>query len=236
MPINRAWDINKIDALAQEVVVAPPEAKYTRIKDLETEYQHQACIKRGEFAVPPNKSNRNLSCPCLFHGFASGPVTMASTSTRAAAMKRILTPSMALKGHREQIKYISYFPDGQRIITGSNDKTTRQWDLKAGKEIEDARDVCEGEVEAVARSVAVSRDGRWLVTGGGNWESGDLKTCEVETGIVKRLEGHSLWINCIDISMDSKLLASGSEDETARIWNRQTRGWSILGLREKLRC
>jgi hypothetical protein len=69
--------------------------------------------------------------------------------------------------------------------------------------------------------VAVSQDGRWVVTGGGR--SGGLKVCEVETGIVKILEGHSRWeTNCIDISADSTLLASRSDDETTRIWNLET--------------
>lgn len=45
------------------------------------------------------------------------------------------------------------------MISGSGDKTTRQWDLEAGKEIEDAQDVCEQEVYAVG----VSRNGRWIV-------------------------------------------------------------------------
>jgi WD40 repeat protein len=108
----------------------------------------------------------------------------------------------------------SYFPDGQRMISGSWDKTSRQWDLKAGKEIEGARDVCEGDVWAVA----VSQDGRWVVTGGG----GELKAYEVETGIVNIFEGHSQDILCVDISADSTLLASGSYDETTRIWNLET--------------
>jgi WD40 repeat protein len=106
------------------------------------------------------------------------------------------------------------------MISGSDDQTTRQWDLKAGKEIEGARDVCEGVVFAVA----VSQDGRWVVTGGGHLSSGpgELKVCEVETGIVKTLEGHSLAIFYIDICADSTLLASGSFDETMRIWNLET--------------
>ncbi|KAG2339313.1 hypothetical protein BDR05DRAFT_968057 [Suillus weaverae] len=80
---------------------------------------------------------------------------MASTSTKVATMKSILTPSMTLKGHREGIPSISYFPDSQRMISGSLDRTTRQWDLKAGTEIERARGVFEKKVWAVA----VSRDG-----------------------------------------------------------------------------
>ncbi|KIK31781.1 hypothetical protein CY34DRAFT_51885, partial [Suillus luteus UH-Slu-Lm8-n1] len=54
------------------------------------------------------------------------------------------------KGHGEEILSLSYFPDGQRMISGSDDKTARQWDLKAGKEIEEARSDCEGYVYAVA--------------------------------------------------------------------------------------
>ncbi|KAG1811644.1 WD40-repeat-containing domain protein [Suillus variegatus] len=143
---------------------------------------------------------------------------MASAPTsKAAPMRSNLTPSMTLNGHGNLIQSISYFPDGQRMISGSEDKTARQWDLKAGKEIEDSRSICENEV----RAVGVSRDGRWVVTstGGGDRSSAELKACEVETGNVKTFKGHSRRIRCIDISMDSKLLASGSDDQTARIWS-----------------
>ncbi|KAG1859348.1 hypothetical protein DFJ58DRAFT_288372 [Suillus subalutaceus] len=140
---------------------------------------------------------------------------MASASRKVATTKSNLTPSMTLKGHGNWIRSMSYFPDGQRMISGSLDGISRQWDLKAGKEIEEARNVCEGS----AHAVAVSRDGRWVVTGGGR---GELKACEVETGIVKIFEGHSRQIYCIDISADSTLLASVSDDETARIWNLET--------------
>lgn len=41
------------------------------------------------------------------------------------------------------------------MISGSGDKTTRQWDLESGREIE-ARDVCEQEVLAVGVSRVVT--------------------------------------------------------------------------------
>ncbi|KIK35487.1 hypothetical protein CY34DRAFT_812087 [Suillus luteus UH-Slu-Lm8-n1] len=143
---------------------------------------------------------------------------MASASTRVATTKSILTPSMTLKGHGNWIDSISYFPDGQRMISGSDDATTRQWDLKEGKEIEEVQDVCGEQV----RGVAVSRDSRWVVTGGGESNRVELKVCEVETGIVRKLQGHSQMITCIDISEDNALLASGSWDYTVRIWNLET--------------
>jgi hypothetical protein len=108
------------------------------------------------------------------------------------------------------------------MLSGSADKTVRQWDLKEGKEIEEVREVCEEEVSAVA----VSRDSRWIVTAGGSFGdagTAELKVCDVETGTMKNLQGHSQMIECIDISADNTLVASGSAaDTTARIWNLET--------------
>lgn len=95
---------------------------------------------------------------------------MASASTKSAAMKAILIPSITLNGHESWIRSISYFPDGQRMISGSDDRTARQWDLKSGKEIKEVRGVCKGRVY----TVAVSRDGRWVVIGGED-DCGELK-------------------------------------------------------------
>ncbi|KAG1793979.1 uncharacterized protein HD556DRAFT_460680 [Suillus plorans] len=103
---------------------------------------------------------------------------MASSSMQpdAAENKSILTSVMTLEGHEpwkflyedgehHEFKYIlsiSYSPDDKQMISGSGDKTIRRWDLREGKEIEEAREVCENGIDAVA----VSRDGRWVVTAG----------------------------------------------------------------------
>ncbi|OJA15168.1 hypothetical protein AZE42_10082 [Rhizopogon vesiculosus] len=146
---------------------------------------------------------------------------MTSTRRAAAPTKSTgtLTPVITLEGHDGGIQCMSYFPDGKRIISGSWDKTARQWDLQAGKEIVRARDASEHGVHAVV----VSRDGRWVITAGGDVEHGKLKGREVETGVVKKFQGHSSQITCIDVSPDNKLLASGSgEDMAVRIWSLNT--------------
>ncbi|KAG2737410.1 tricorn protease domain 2-containing protein [Suillus brevipes Sb2] len=155
---------------------------------------------------------------------------MASSSTQpiATADKSILIPVMTgltLEGH-EPYKYltsdddqdefnrvscISYFPDGKQMISGSRDKTIRRWDLRKGKEIEKDRQICEN-VEAVG----VSRNGRWVVIAGGH----GIKVSEVETGIVRTLFEDE-WIDYIDISADSTLLA-GVSHRKVRVWNLDT--------------
>jgi WD40 repeat protein len=159
---------------------------------------------------------------------------IASRSTPSAAAGKLIEVT-TLEGHKRSFDCppngqrvesacgvsISYFPDGKQMISGSRDKTVRLWDLEAGKEIEEARIVREQEVCAVE----VSRDGHWVITAGGDpFRSGpgELKAFQVDTGVVKTFDGHSKRITCIDISLDSKQLASGSSDGTARIWSLHT--------------
>ncbi|KAJ8591392.1 kinase-like protein [Rhizopogon salebrosus TDB-379] len=125
---------------------------------------------------------------------------------------------MTLGGHRDRILSISYFPGGKQMFSGSMDETTRRWDLQAGVEVQEAIIVHEQAVCAVE----ASRDGRWVVTAGGDANHAELKACGVEIGIVKTFQGHLREINCIDISADGALLASGSADFTVRIWRLDT--------------
>ncbi|KAG2343595.1 WD40 repeat-like protein [Suillus weaverae] len=144
----------------------------------------------------------------------------ASKHRSAAATSRILTPVMTLKGHKDSIPSIYYFPDGEKMISGSWDNTVRRWDLQSGKEIEEVRDIGKHAV----RAVVVSRDGRWVISAGGDANSRrvEIKACEVETGFVKRFQTNTEIIICIDISADGMLLASGSMDDTVQIWNFHT--------------
>lgn len=135
-----------------------------------------------------------------------------------AATKMVLTPVTTLESHEDYTKSISYFPDGKCMISGSDDLTARQWDLQTGKETKKARDVCEW----VVCTVGVSKDGRWVITAAGDASHGELKACEVETGKLNKFQGHSGEIMCIDTSADGTLLASGSRDETVRIWSLDT--------------
>ncbi|KIK37294.1 hypothetical protein CY34DRAFT_63223, partial [Suillus luteus UH-Slu-Lm8-n1] len=112
----------------------------------------------------------------------------------------------------------SYFPDGEGMVSASSDKTTRQWDLRTGKEIEEARDIVEQEL----RTLVVSRDGQWIVTSSFTVEHiGTLQACDVKTRIVKTFEGHFNWIHRIDVSVDSMLLVGGSWDGV-RLWSMET--------------
>ncbi|MEW6235875.1 MAG: protein kinase [Candidatus Omnitrophota bacterium] len=64
-----------------------------------------------------------------------------------------------LKGHSMIITCVSISSDGQRIVTGSLDKTAKVWDFKTGQEVISL----EGHTAAI-RSAAFSPDGKRIVT------------------------------------------------------------------------
>lgn len=68
-------------------------------------------------------------------------------------------------------------------------------------------------------SVAFSPDGTLLAIGIDRnvllWRIADQRQ-------IATLEGHTAWIRCIAFSPDGTILASGSNDQTIRLWDRQT--------------
>jgi len=91
---------------------------------------------------------------------------------------------ITLCGHTEPIESVAFSPDGQRIVTGSEDQTAKVWDAATGKELL----TLEGHSGWV-RSVAFSPDGRRIVTGSRDQKA---KVWEVATGKeLLTLKGHA---------------------------------------------
>ena len=68
-----------------------------------------------------------------------------------------------LRGHLDPVDYVIFSPDGQRIVTGSDDQTARVWEAASGQELltlkgHSSRILC----------VAFSPDGQRIVTGSGD--------------------------------------------------------------------
>jgi hypothetical protein len=133
--------------------------------------------------------------------------------------------SIVLRGHEDFILAVAISSDSHWLATGSKDKTARLWDLTAPNPAA-APIVLRGHEDSIL-AVAVSPDNRWLVTGGGDLLSDagdntvrlwDLTAPDPAAASVV-LRGHEDWINAVAISSDSHWLATGSRDNTARLWN-----------------
>ncbi|KAG1732343.1 hypothetical protein EDB19DRAFT_1912066 [Suillus lakei] len=136
------------------------------------------------------------------------------------------TPLQQFKGHEERVRAVAVFPDKRRMVTGSHDNTVRLWDLKTGEVLKKM----EGHSSARVRALAVSRDGRFIASGG----YGEVIIWHGETGesLTKPFKTHSDWINSLDFSPDGTVLATGSWDNTTKLWNTKT--WKQQG--KSIKC
>jgi WD40 repeat protein len=105
-------------------------------------------------------------------------------------------------------------PDLNRVAYGLPDGRIRVLDLNDGSELwtkEAGKDS--------ATALAFSPDGETLASAG--VAEYDIRLWDVATGEEKsgRLEGHKSWVSSLVFWPDGKKLASGSADQTIRIWN-----------------
>ena len=121
--------------------------------------------------------------------------------------------ALSMPGHEGEVLQLRLSPDGTRLASASADRRARVWDVASGK----PELVLRGHDEAV-RAVAFGRR-RWLATGGADakilvW---DL-TSEHPDESPRALVGHEQSVTALSFTRDPEVLASGSNDETVRLW------------------
>jgi WD40 repeat protein len=117
------------------------------------------------------------------------------------------TELMTLKGHDDGVWSAVYSPDGQRIVTASND-TAEVWDAETGTQL----------LTLKGYSAAYSPDGQRIVTAG---VYGDMRTrvWDAETGTqLLTLKGYS-----VAYSPDGqRILTLINQGRTAKVWDANT--------------
>ena len=132
---------------------------------------------------------------------------------------------MTLKDHDGGVTSVVFSADGNFIISGSYDSTTRIWDIDTG--------VAVGEPlrghSVWVTVVAASPDGQWIASA---YRDGTIQIWGTSTlPAACELKDNFFHISSIVFSMDSKSLFSGSGDGTIKIWNVHT-GELITSLQE----
>ncbi|OAX37428.1 WD40 repeat-like protein [Rhizopogon vinicolor AM-OR11-026] len=131
-----------------------------------------------------------------------------------------------LDGHSLRVWSISTFPDNERVVTASDDGDVIVWKFRTQEKEHYWHHDSEG-----ATAVAVSPDGRMVVSGGRN---GSLQLWDAGSG--DRLPGpwkqHEQRVWSVSWSPDGRRIASCSADGTLIIWNARSRlpsGEALLG-------
>jgi WD40 repeat protein len=142
-------------------------------------------------------------------------------SSKALTRKEPPFVEMTFKGHKDNIYGVAFIAGTRLLVTGSDDKSLRLWDLDTGKQVGEpllGHDAC-------IYTVAASPDGRWIVSGGQNgnilvWEVGTNKTELKRVPISIKDHGNDVWD--IVFAPDSETFASASWDQTVCVWKRET--------------
>ena len=118
-----------------------------------------------------------------------------------------------LSGHTGDITSLAFSPDGTFLVSGSEDKTIKLWDIQTGGVV---RTFC-GHTKAVC-SASISADCTTIASG-----SCDKTVClwSVQTGVCYCIiNGHSSVVNSVSFSpKNPQLLISASDDETVQQWD-----------------
>jgi WD40 repeat protein len=120
------------------------------------------------------------------------------------------------RGHTAGVWAVAFSPDGKRLVSGSDDRTVRVWEVGTGKEL--VR-IDHGRYQA--RAAAFAPDGKTVASGaaGGDgrrpiviWDAGTGKE-------VKRLAGHGDDVTAVLFLPDGKRLLSAGRDGLLVLWD-----------------
>ncbi len=128
-----------------------------------------------------------------------------------------VTLRRVLRGHSGEVYALAVTPDGRQVVSGSQDKTLKVWDLEIGSELR----TLSGHSGAVW-AVAVTPDGRQVVSGSGDKT---LKVWDLETGSeLHTLSGHSDWVNAVAVTPDGQRFRNEAESEGGSSWESRDLG------------
>jgi len=139
-----------------------------------------------------------------------------------AQLDLIITPTRVFEDNTQSVFAAANVPNSQLVVTASEDKLVRLWDLKTGQVLKKMG----GHTSEVV-GLAVSRDGQMIATGDKN---GELIVWSGKNGepITKAMKAHDNILSSLDFQRDGPFLITASStpsDQTMKFWNTDT--WTL---------
>lgn len=136
---------------------------------------------------------------------------------------RIVINSM---GHSAKVQNLNFTPDGQKIISVSEDKTIRVWNAHTGEMLKKFESEIGDGSNGMLYASALSPDGNLLAVAGYTITKDNqvyIAIIDINKGVqVATALGHSNVINSLAFTGNGKYLISVSDDGTMKVWGVDT--------------
>lgn len=128
-------------------------------------------------------------------------------------------------GHTAAVRRAVFSPDGQRLVSGSEDHQVIVWDFARREKLKTLT-----HHTGWVNSIAYSPDGKWFATGSSDksvivWDAEKMEK-------VKMLNEHRDAVKAVAFSPDGKLLATSSGSDTGGNVDFRTVLWEVNGWRQ----
>ncbi len=128
-----------------------------------------------------------------------------------------------LKGHKKCVNSVAFSPDGSQIVTASNDKTIKTWDVTTGELLQEFH----GHTDWV-RTAVFAHKGQHIFSA--SWDKSVIKW-DARTGNKSQVFKKEIGsVNSATLSPNDQKLVLASADNTIRIWD------SYTGLQQAMFC
>ncbi|MFZ1110216.1 MAG: PDZ domain-containing protein [Rhodomicrobium sp.] len=195
-----------------DILVSLDGIEIESVKALDEAIGRKSAGAEIKLAVLRDKREKRLAVK-----LGARPAQLAAAKPEAT--EGALIPMLDTGGHMATIRSIAFTPDGRKLVSASDDKTIRVWDLATGQTEQIVRGQAGPGATGSIYAIALSPDGKWLAAGG--WTAGgEIRLYDFKSRkLVALLEGHADAVYGLAFSPDSRQLVSGSHDRTAIIWS-----------------
>ena len=146
--------------------------------------------------------------------------TQNSNENRSSSIVQQEATSIEIDS-QDNIYSVAFLVDGNLIVSADVEGKIRRWRVQDGNEVGAPMDV-----GSCVLSMAVSRDGKWVISGTNTGQVTVWNNAESHEEVTE-FKGHSDWVCAVDVSPNGSKIATGS-GLTAHVWSLST-GHRLLG-------
>lgn len=139
------------------------------------------------------------------------PTAEASNALRQGLIKSNIQTEIVMRGHKGAVRSAIFSPNGDLVVTTSEDSTARIWEARTGQSLTEFR-----KHTGIVNSVAFSRDGKKIVT---TSLDSTARIWDADGHELTVLRGHIDSLTSATFSFNGERIVTTSADWTARIWD-----------------